>query len=57
MGAIRDVPNKFDCDIEDVPSLSYTHFQISLKAMSPSVSQNDLGGYVEFDKKFGSKFG
>ena len=55
LGPIRQLgPQAMDVDPEDVPPIAYPHFRRALRGMRPSVADSDLGGYLEFDRMYGS---
>ena len=56
MGPIRDLgAGAMKVAKEDVPPISYKHFLRSLKAMNPSVSEEDLNDYIKFNDTYGNK--
>ena len=58
MGPIRDLgAGAMKVAKEDVPPISYKHFLRSLKAMNPSVSEEDLNDYIKFNDTYGNKSG
>ena len=42
-------------DLKDVPPISYKHFRQALKSMNPSVAQEDLDVYLQWNATYGSK--
>ena len=57
LGPLRGLPpSKFEnVNAEDLPPISFKHFRLSLRAMKPSVSPDDLVQYEEWDQVYGSK--
>lgn len=49
-----DVQMMANLNEDDIPPLNVDHFRTALKKTRPSVSPEDLQGYLEWDKKFGS---
>lgn len=41
-------------DVNDVRPLNYSDFEVALKRVRASVSQNDLKQYIEWDRTYGS---
>lgn len=39
--------------IEGLPPISHSHFQTAIKSVKPSVADNEIIRYVDFQDKFG----
>ena len=58
MGPIREITrlamNLLTIQVADVPPIQMHHFEDALEAVAPSVSQNDLKRYLDWNAQFGS---
>ena len=56
MGPIRQLGTQraISTPIEEVPPISYKHFRRSLRGMKPSVAQESLASYKEWNDTFGN---
>ena len=59
MGPIRSIPSSQMgmVDVNEVRPFNYSDFQEALNCVRPSVSQNDLKLYVDWDRTYGSGAG
>eukprot|EP00559_Dactyliosolen_fragilissimus_P008281 CAMPEP_0184859608 /NCGR_PEP_ID=MMETSP0580-20130426/4600_1 /TAXON_ID=1118495 /ORGANISM="Dactyliosolen fragilissimus" /LENGTH=841 /DNA_ID=CAMNT_0027356345 /DNA_START=15 /DNA_END=2537 /DNA_ORIENTATION=+ len=56
LGPIRQLGRRaLEVNAGEVPPISYRHFKHALRGMNPSVSQDDLFIYLEWNKTYGSK--
>ena len=58
LGPVREVtssnPDLNQIRIDDVPAISFRHFNEALGVVSPSVSSQDLQRYINWNTEFGT---